>query len=237
MIVMYIYAGGALMTRFLLNKMDSFEGAASVVMGQAVMELVLRQTITERDRFTYMYILRHSKKEADARFGHPSYGRHRARVVLAEMVVEYGCIVLAPVLYLVFEPFRLFYNFGYTPGEPVAVDMLLGGFALQLAAEFVVDILCVRSEENAGIPVSLEWRRTRKHGHRRYIYLGAVGLAVANAFVGITAAFHFKMPAECLPFPCDQCTAEGAGREFLSGAGTAAEWLHYCENVFNATNT
>ena len=235
---MSIYAAGALVSRFLINKMNTFEGTATVVMVQAVMELVLRQTITQRDRFAYVHVLRHTHAEADRRFGHHLYGDHRARVVLAEMVIEYGCIIIAPVLVIAFESFRLFYNFGYTPGEGVAVATLLGGAALQLAAEFVVDILCVRSEENEGIPVIAEWRRTRKHGNRRTVYLYAAGFAIAFAFFGVSAAFQFRMPVECIPFPCAQCTAPGAGREFLSGVGSAAEWLHWCaENFANATGT
>ena len=107
---------------------------------------------------------------------------------------------------------------------------------MQLAAEFLVDILCVLAEENAGIPVILEWRRSSTHGNRRIVYLYAAGVAVGHAFLGITAVFHFKMPVECIPFPCAQC-ADGAGREFLSGGGSASEWLHYCDDVFNATGS
>ena len=222
----------------LRDRMNTFEGTMTVIAVQAIVELILRQTITLRDRFVFVHLLRHSEKEADRRFGHPSYGAHRARVVLGEMVVEYGCIVIAPLTVLAFEPFRLFYNFGYTPGESVAVGTLLGSAGLQLAAEFLVDMLCVRSEEIEGIPVLEQWRLCNIHGNRTHIYVYAAGVAVGMAFFGMSAGFQFRMPWQCVPFPCDQCTAEGAGREFLTGAGSAAEWLHHCSvNTFNATST
>ena len=55
-------------------------------MAQATMELVLRQTITLRDRFVFVHVLRHTEAEADARFCSATYKRHRARVVIGEMV-------------------------------------------------------------------------------------------------------------------------------------------------------
>ena len=51
---------------------------------------MLRQTITIRDRALYTFLLRRSRAEAEARFGSASYKEYRARVVLAEMLVEYA---------------------------------------------------------------------------------------------------------------------------------------------------
>jgi hypothetical protein len=84
--MMVIHGFGSLVTRFLVNNMQTLEGTISLIISQALLEIILRQTITIRDRFAYVHLLRHSSADADSRFGSAKYGRNRARVVIAEMV-------------------------------------------------------------------------------------------------------------------------------------------------------
>ena len=246
--VLVIHAFGALTTRFLVLNMGSVEGVAGVVVGQALLELVLRQTITVRDRFVFVHVLRHTAAEADTRFGSVKYREHRARVVIGEMVSEYSCIFLAPAVVLLFEPYRLFHNYGYSPSEPVDVAGLLLGTALQLGAEVLVDLLCVRVEDREGIPVLDEWRRsgaagvitegndgTRQKkagegGRRRIVYLWCLTVGISQSLYLMSSTFRFQMPQACLPRPCHQCMAAGgvgAGPD-LAGHGSAAEIAEWC---------
>ena len=219
------------------------------------MELVLRQTITLRDRFAFVHVLRHTAKEAEERFGSAAYKEHRARVVLGEMASEYACIVLAPAITIMFESQRRWYSLGFTPGKPVGVLTLLCGAALQLFAEFVVDLLCLRVEALEGIPVTQEWDRTaddnlfcdrdrRKKdekriryvgGKRRLIYLWYLSTAVAWTCYLLLVAFMTPPPPACLPYPCHMCMAEGGleGGEHLNAtSGTVAELVHWCKTNF-----
>ena len=92
-LVMCISGFGSLVSRFLITNMNTLGGTLTVIWGQGMVELVLRQTITNRHRFIYRYILR---READERFKTESYRRYRARVVLSDMPVnifaEHYCV-------------------------------------------------------------------------------------------------------------------------------------------------
>ena len=261
--VVVIHAFGAVVTRFLINKMDTVAGAVGVILAQAAVELVLRQTITLRDRFVFVHVLRRSPAEADARFGSVGYGRHRARVVLGEMVSEYACIVLAPALVLLFEhapvggaPLRRWMNLGWrSDGAPVNAVVLLLGALLQLGAELVVDVLCVRGEERLGIPVLEEWRRaaaaattkkktgttkTKKkkkkgRGPRRVIYLWHLAIAVSVAGHMLLDSFQTRPPPACQPYPCHQCMAAGGaagGALLTAGSGANPQLVHWCAQNF-----
>ena len=190
-----------------------------------------------RDRFVFVYLKRRSHKEADARFGSVAYGRHRARVVLGEMVSEYACIVLAPATVALYTPLRLLHNYGFTPGKAVNHVELMLGVLLQLAAEFVVDLLCVHVEERGGIPVLDSWRRSG-WATRRRVYLYSMFAAVVIAYYLMGVTFVFRMPPECQPFPCAQCVTDGSGGSHLSGKGSAEEIVRWCitHGFSNATN-
>ena len=73
------------------------------------------------------------------------------------MVSEYACIIIAFATVLLYQPHRLFFNYGFTPGRAVDVLELLLGTCLQLFAELLVDLLCIRVEEKEGIPVLGAW--------------------------------------------------------------------------------
>ena len=212
------------------------EGSCTVIIVQALMELVLRQTITLRDRFVFVHVLRHSEAEADARFGSAAYGEHRARVVLAEMVSEYACIVLAPAIVLLYYPFRMLHNFGYTPGTDLNVLELLLGAALQLGFEFLVDLLCIRVEEREDIPVLRSWHLCGQSSTmRRRVYVWALAASITAAYFFMTLCFRFNIPSECMPYPCHQCVANGSGGKYLSAKGSAAEIVIWCTEHFPNT--
>ena len=204
----------------------------------------LRQTITLRDRWAYVHLLRHTPAEADARFGSVKYGRHRARVVLAEMVSEYSCILLAPALVLFTERFGMWYNLGYQPSAPINVLELLLGLALQICAEALVDLLCIRVETRDGIPVLEAWQKAGAGNRRRVVYVWLLASAISLAYFFMGGAFFFNMPAPCRPFPCAQCMAaggKGAGPH-LGGKGSAAMVVEWCVSHFpgvglNASST
>ena len=177
------------------------------------------------------------------------------------MVSEYACIVLAPALVLLVDQVdgRRWYNLGWpSAGAPVDATALLLGTALQLCAELVVDLLCVRVEERSGIPVREAWRRAantaaeekedndggRGNGggtatpkvvgcaKRRVVYVWAVGAAVAIAAYFLLRTFVTRPPDVCQPYPCHQCMAAGglAGGEHLtSGKGDNPQLVHWCK--------
>ena len=247
--------------------MDTVAGAIGVICAQGMMELMLRQTITLRDRFAFVHVLRYSPAEADARFGSAAYTAHRARVVLGEMVSEYACIVLAPAVVLLFEhapvggaPLRRWYNLGWSAdGAPVDTAALLLGVLLQLGAEVVVDLLCVRVEEREGIPVLEAWRRsgavdraekddgkgntnnekttttTKGRGPRRLVYLWYLAGAVGFAVYLLLRSFQTLPPTACEPYPCHQCMAAGGaegGPLLTAGAGANPQLVHWCKAHF-----
>ena len=240
---------GALVTRFLMTTMSTLEGRIAVIFGQGMVELFMRQSATgsKCDRFLYVNILRHSKEEADVRFCSDSYRRYRARVVICEMVVEYCCILLAPAVVALYEPDRLFINFGFPAEEPLKASDLVLAAVLQLANEFLVDVLCVRVEVTLGIPVTAMWRTgscttqaatvrrdiTPTIKLRRLVYLFHVPAAILIGYYLMSALFRFHVPPECQPFPCNltmQCInkTNGAGINGLAGKGPAAEITRWC---------
>ena len=97
-----------------------------------------------------------------------------------------------------YERHRLFHNYGYTPGEGVDATALLLGTALQLAAEFLVDLLCIRVEEREGIPVLDVWGVTatrRNHGApRRRVYLWSAASGLAIAYYLMCVLFLYGLP-------------------------------------------
>ena len=141
----------------------------------------------------------------------------------------------------------MFINFGYRPGKPLnPVDLVLST-VLQLAVEFLVDLLCVKVEETEGIPVLEMWRSgsssctTRAASTttdvtptlklRRLVYLFHVPCAILVGWYLMNATFRFHVPPECRPYPCTVCVEDGVGVEGLQGEGSAAAIVAFCNNL------
>ena len=236
LLVMMIHAFGALTTRFLVNNMQTLGGTIAVIVVQALVEVVLRQTVTKRDRWVFVHIGRHSNEQADRRFKNAHYLRNRGRVVLAEMVVEYVAILLCPTIMIMYEPYRRFINFGYKLNTPLDLTVLMAATAAQLVSEIVVDSVCLYFEDKAGIPVLNEWNKLSRK-KRWKIYVLGLGINVLVSYICMVGPFIVEVPSDCLPNPCTQCVVEGAGREHLDKGGSLEEIMIWCQSNFLPNGT
>ena len=113
-------------------------------------------------------------------------------------------------------------------GQSVNVGWLLAECAALLAAELVVDLLCLRSETAAGIPVAEAWARRPK---RAALHLLAWLLAAYAGFV----LSVLRKPAGCGELPpfdgafvqrypfCEACdVAYDVQRDFCDALAAAA---------------
>ena len=103
-------------------------------------------------------------------------------------------IAVASFLPLLNADQRLIADLGFVPGQPVDAGWLLAECAALLAAELVVDLLCLRSEVAAGIPVAEAWARRPK---RAALHLLAWLLCAYTGFV----ISVFREPTGCGELP------------------------------------
>ena len=145
--------------RFLFTGMDTWSGLIVVVMSQSLIEIILRQTHVARDKWVYQYLRCKGKKAADAKFNNETYMTDHCRHLLLEHYGEYVSIVGAPLLIILYDKKRFFFDLGYFENQPIDVFMLFVSCLLQVCAEFTVDVLCVYVERIHGIDIMKEWRR------------------------------------------------------------------------------
>jgi hypothetical protein len=145
----------------------------------------------------------------EVKYSSSAHADFRAHIVIADMSQEYICIVLAPLMILMWDMYRSNgWDLGQTPGVPLRTSTLMGSLALQIGVELIVDSVCWMHEERQGIPMQAAWRSISKG--RLFIVQVistwvAYQLAFGNFSNGANSSFEFE---ECWPKMCTNCTAE-----------------------------
>ena len=143
----------ALLRRFLVTSIGDVATTAIAVGVTALQEVTLRATIVKRDTWLRR-LVGHDALEGAAL---ERQKRVWAASINASMVAELVSIVLAGVMTVAFERHRFALDFGYA----AAVDStaVFASVAMQLAAEWPVDVVGLHFEREQGLPVMRHFER------------------------------------------------------------------------------
>ena len=188
----------ALLRRFLVTSIGSLAITAVAVGVTALQEVTLRATIVARDSWLRRAL---HKKELDG----AALERQKlvwACSINASMVAELVSIVLAGVMTVAFERHRFAVNFGYA--DPVDAVAVFTSVAMQLAAEWPVDVAGLRLEQRQGLPVLRHFERFVEPRMLLSYLVGVLYAIHATLWAYKTAPNFFLCDAD------DPCTCDPA---------------------------
>jgi hypothetical protein len=208
----------AFFSRFLQNSFSTYSATITCNVLVGVQEMLMRFTLKARGRVFAKYILRKPEAELAALEGESGVSdedkRRRgytARLILAEMVIEYVAIFLAPLLTVFYQKNSVDVQLGYELDGSYDAGLLAFSAVTSLLLEVVVDTICFRVQEK-WFKLREEWRLLTLSGKLWSRLFPNVVLGTLTASIFMLSGFmrmqqHFASNKcafvdHCLPDPC-----------------------------------